>query len=296
MFLQADYNIDCSSSRYQSSRSFATVMVLVYPAGVPMAYFALVYYGRKPGSRVAEEATAVSQLACPPPTACVVTDPHLSTPQQLLASYKPEFWYWEVVECARKLTLTGVFVVVLRGSLLQATLAVLLMVAFTLTLCHLSPYTEEHGDSRTNALAVVTNAQLVIVLQASLVLQAASITPAAGSSNDPLVGLNDGALSAVLILASASSVVVLAYLVYADGRRYLRDGEEREGAGAENTRGAENDVQSTSMKTAEVQQPRPAPTQGDDSNRGFTFQRQNTETIQDNQMKLTSPAGGRVVV
>ena len=160
-----------------------------------------------------------------------------------------------MVECARKLTLTGVFVIVLRGSLLQATLAVLLMVAFTLTLCHLRPYAEEHGDSRTNALAVVTNTQLVIVLQASLVLQAASITPAAGSSNDPLVGLNDGALSAVLILASASSVVVLAYLVYADGRRYLRDGEEREGAGAESTgAGAEDDAQSTSMKTAEVQQ------------------------------------------
>jgi hypothetical protein len=158
------------------------------------------------------------------------------------------------VECVRKLTLTGVFVVVLRGSLLQATLAVLLMVAFTLALCHLRPYAEEHGNSRTNALAVVTNTQLVIVLQASLVLQAASIasvTPAAGSSNDPLVGLGDGALSAVLILASASSLVVLACLVFADGRQYFRDGEDREGA--ENTGDAEDGAQSTSMKTAQLQ-------------------------------------------
>ena len=83
-FMQADYNIDCSSSRYQSSRSFATLMVLVYPAGVPMAYFALLYYGRNPDSRVAEEATAVSQLA-PPPIVCVVTD-HTC---QLLNSYAP---------------------------------------------------------------------------------------------------------------------------------------------------------------------------------------------------------------
>jgi hypothetical protein len=127
------------------------------------------------------------------------------------------------------------------------------MVAFTLTLCHLRPYTEENGNSRTNALAVVTNTQLVIVLQASLVLQAASITPAAGSSNDPLVGLGDGALSAVLILASASSLVVLACLVFADGRQYFRDVEEREAAGTENTGGAEDGAQSTSMKTALVQ-------------------------------------------
>jgi hypothetical protein len=170
---------------------------------------------------------------------------------QLLTTYKPAFWYWEVVECLRKLTLTGVFVVVFRGSLLQITLAVLLMASFTLALCHLRPYAEEDpsGGSRTNALAVVTNAQLVVVFLMSLVLQKATLIPPHGSSSDPLVGMGDDALGVVLIATCASTIVLLGYMVVVDGRKHFSD----DGDLATTTN--EADTQPAAAATAAVDEP-----------------------------------------
>jgi hypothetical protein len=62
MFLQADYNIDCSSARYRSYRSFATVMVLVYPVGVPVTYYLLLFFGHKRDSRIAGYSSMVRRI------------------------------------------------------------------------------------------------------------------------------------------------------------------------------------------------------------------------------------------
>ena len=58
-FLKADYNINCSSGRYKSNRAFAWCMVLVYPVGVPLAYFLLLLVGRREGSSLAQYAEMV---------------------------------------------------------------------------------------------------------------------------------------------------------------------------------------------------------------------------------------------
>ena len=45
-YLFVDYSIDCDSAYYLSMRPFAIVMVLIYPVGIPVLYFTLLFKNR----------------------------------------------------------------------------------------------------------------------------------------------------------------------------------------------------------------------------------------------------------
>ena len=139
-------------------------------------------------------------------------------------SYKPEFWYWEVVELVRKLVLTGVFVVVLHGSLAQLAMATLVMAAFTLAVAYLEPYAEKHPGDRVGAIAVFTHAQLFAVFFMSLVLKAVANAGTDGkhAANNFAVGLDNGMLGGLLIFTCVSTLIMLGYSVYTDDLRHYR--------------------------------------------------------------------------
>jgi len=46
-YLFADYSIDCDSEHYLSMKPFAIVMILVYPIGIPMMYFTMLFQNRE---------------------------------------------------------------------------------------------------------------------------------------------------------------------------------------------------------------------------------------------------------
>ena len=46
-YLRADYGISCSSDRYYMGRAYAIVMIFVYPVGVPVFYFWLLFSHRQ---------------------------------------------------------------------------------------------------------------------------------------------------------------------------------------------------------------------------------------------------------
>jgi hypothetical protein len=98
-------------------------MILVYPIGIPGLYFYLLWtYRREISSRVpspshgAKETTA-EELAISP----------LSL---LFHSYRPHLWWWEMVETANRLLLTGVLVLIAQGSALQIVIGLLLSLLF----------------------------------------------------------------------------------------------------------------------------------------------------------------------
>ena len=47
-FLRIDFSVDCDSAYHQSMMAFASIMVLVYPIGVPALYFYLLFYRHGP--------------------------------------------------------------------------------------------------------------------------------------------------------------------------------------------------------------------------------------------------------
>ena len=45
-YLEMDYTIDCDSERYKEARWFVIIMIFLYPVGIPILYFALLYRER----------------------------------------------------------------------------------------------------------------------------------------------------------------------------------------------------------------------------------------------------------
>jgi hypothetical protein len=87
-YLQDDLLLSCDSELYDSTRSVALASMWVYPVGVPVLYFALLWASR-------------DALLTGVPTSLSRATAFLS------ADYKPAAFMWEPLEMCRKLTLTG---------------------------------------------------------------------------------------------------------------------------------------------------------------------------------------------
>jgi hypothetical protein len=110
-YLSADYSISCTSERYLWGYSYAIAMVFVYPVGVPLFYFYLMYRKRHILLHRDEAEISEEDLSSIEPLAFLFDD------------YSPEFWYWEIIETFRKVSLTGALVLVSRGTGFQIVVA-----------------------------------------------------------------------------------------------------------------------------------------------------------------------------
>ncbi|GMH54226.1 hypothetical protein TrST_g8872 [Triparma strigata] len=81
----------------------------------------------------------------------------------LFVPYKPEFWYFEVVETVRRLLMTGVLSIIKPGTYSQLSYGLFLSIFFTVLLAALQPYNEV----RDNRIAVLSSALLIAVFMMS---------------------------------------------------------------------------------------------------------------------------------
>ena len=84
-----------------------------------------------------------------------VTSPYSS----LFGAYKPDFWYWECIECVRRLSLTGLLVFMYPGSEKQVLLAMLICMFWIMVYLHVQPYLY-HAHNK-----ILISAQWGILLQ-----------------------------------------------------------------------------------------------------------------------------------
>jgi hypothetical protein len=75
--------------------------------------------------------------------------------------FREEIFFWEVIECFRKLALTGFAVFFGPGSMVQLGMAIMLTMAYMVTLASFSPYKTDEGC---NSLARIEQAALFLVL------------------------------------------------------------------------------------------------------------------------------------
>jgi hypothetical protein len=84
-YLRADYSISCSSDRYYVGCAYAIAMIFVYPIGVPVFYFWLLYSHQQDiTSRFGIDATDSEALR--------VSKEKLGPIRFLFEAYKPEYW------------------------------------------------------------------------------------------------------------------------------------------------------------------------------------------------------------
>jgi hypothetical protein len=135
-YMTADYSVSCSSEKYQFGRAWAIAMIFLYPVGIPLFYFCLLYRSRKDiqtrdnPSLSAEQSALLSQR----------TD----SIKSLFQPYKPHLWYWEVVETISRLMLTGVLMLIAQGSAGQIIVGMIFAVASMLIHNYFEPYIDSN--------------------------------------------------------------------------------------------------------------------------------------------------------
>ena len=91
-YLIEDYSVDCNSERYRIFEGFACIMIIIYPVGIPAMYYVLLTGSKAILSDPKEMAREAANEKVPFPRVG-----HLTF---LTDSYKPEYYYFESLECS----------------------------------------------------------------------------------------------------------------------------------------------------------------------------------------------------
>ena len=129
-YLRADYDVVCWTRTHINFMRYAGIMVLVYPVGIP-AVFAWVLFINRDGIKSVEDNTNGSRVP-----------PELEAIKDLWTPYKPSRYYYEVIECGRRIALTGLVVFVYPGSTAQVAIEALLAFVFSSLSEIISPFAE----------------------------------------------------------------------------------------------------------------------------------------------------------
>lgn len=128
-------------------------MIILYPVGIPVLYGAIVFNYRKilqDGPRRSAKQSA-----------------DLEVTADLWKSYKPTRYYYEVVECMRRVTLTGVVVFIYPNTAAQVAVTLMLAFVFVMVSESLAPYASKQDAwmSRVAHVVVFTSMFQALVLK-----------------------------------------------------------------------------------------------------------------------------------
>lgn len=113
LYLRADYSISCESSRYNFAFAWAVLMIFLYVMGIPVFYSYLLYTNKDAIMNRSNDLDIVLRdVTCDTDEGRVASLTHMRLIgiRLLFDSYKPCYWYWELVETSFRLGLTGFLV------------------------------------------------------------------------------------------------------------------------------------------------------------------------------------------
>ena len=141
--------MECDTDKHSSAIMLAWVAVLVYPIGLLLATAVLLGYHKA-------EAQGTS-----PPT-------KLSKALHFLyAPYKPDAYYWELVEMARRFMLVGIAVTIQPGTIVQLTFATLLSLIYNILQHEINPYV----SAADNFIGVASSFSLTVLFFSCILLK-----------------------------------------------------------------------------------------------------------------------------
>ncbi|CAM9358530.1 unnamed protein product [Ectocarpus sp. 13 AM-2016] len=124
-YLRADYSIQCTEAKHKNFEIYAGIMVAVYPIGIPLLYGILLFQRRDVLASASADRTKAASIV------------------GLWEPYRPERFYYEVVECGRRIMLTGVVVFIFPNDAAQIAITMLLAFFFFMIFEMLRPYASE---------------------------------------------------------------------------------------------------------------------------------------------------------
>jgi hypothetical protein len=152
--LVADSSVDCDTDKHIVYTTYAVCMLFVYPIGIPLYYFRNLYRVRRlinpPASTVVseEESVLISNSVIRQGKIRVRAGyDNIQKISFLYDSYTPEMWFFEVVECFRRLFLTAVPILFLRSSVMQVILILLISLGCSAMYMQVHPYAKDSDNS-----------------------------------------------------------------------------------------------------------------------------------------------------
>eukprot|EP00903_Cladosiphon_okamuranus_P012632 g11818.t1 len=124
-YLRADYRIHCTDAKHKAFEVYAGIMVMVYPIGIPLLYAVQLFQHRRVLADAGADKVAAQPIG------------------GLWEPYRPERFYYEVVECGRRVMLTGVVVFIFPNDAAQVAITMLITFFFFGVFEVLSPYKSE---------------------------------------------------------------------------------------------------------------------------------------------------------
>ncbi|CAM9418346.1 unnamed protein product, partial [Ascophyllum nodosum] len=179
-YLRADYRIECDSGKHKALEIYSSIMIVFYPLGIPLLYAAFLFRDRSVLSKAVngEVPSRVKSIS------------------DLWEPYKPSRFYFEVIECIRRISLTGVVVFIYPNTSPQIAVTLVMAFVFTMWFEALAPYNSgwDSWISRTGHVIVFLSMFIALLLKVDVSSERAS------SQN--LLGL-------VLIVMHASMVLAI---------------------------------------------------------------------------------------
>ncbi|CAM9547013.1 unnamed protein product, partial [Laminaria digitata] len=150
-YLRADYSVSCESSWHTFFKGYATVMIVVYPIGIPVLYAVILWNSREllnprihAGVKVeasgTDQATTTAGFAFNETVNARRDHPELMPSMFLWKDFVPDLFYYEVIECGRRMLLTGVLVFVKPHSSMQVATACIIAFGSLLGFELMRPY------------------------------------------------------------------------------------------------------------------------------------------------------------
>jgi hypothetical protein len=110
-YLRADYSVQCDTPEHNRYKAYAAFMVIIYPLGIPALYGYLLWSNKhKLSSKIDASVRMLNRHR----------DVSLRPTRFLWKPYTPRMYYWEVIECMRRLLLTGAVVFIAPGAPAQS--------------------------------------------------------------------------------------------------------------------------------------------------------------------------------
>ena len=204
-FLHGAYSVPCDLTPSGGHRPPVDILVgawlavMLYAVAMPLVYAALLFTARQ----------ALSGTV--PPTA-------LSRALHFLTrDYEPRVFWWEMVEVARKLTVTGFVALIEPGTLLQLYLGVAVALCILILQLYAAPYRSPGDDF----LSMVSAAALVLTLLGSLGIQMINLEPDMKSLGRVYTGLGPSSLFMIagVLIVTALLVLLVALAMFIRGVR-----------------------------------------------------------------------------
>ena len=180
-YLYKDYSLDCDSARYKTYVPYALLMILIFPVGIPLFYWIML----RQHKHVLSDEEAVKREA----TEDFPTIGHLTF---LTEAYKSKYYYFEVLECVRRLLLASVVGMLPAEGVVAPTLGILLCFCFLYVFIDFRPY--RNADDAN--LGVILQYSITLFFLAGL-LAKVNVTANQTKSEEAIFGY---ALMAIMLL------------------------------------------------------------------------------------------------